>query len=573
MTLERAQAVARELQQSDPDDVRLPFTDTVLEAAALLKRDDLPTYQELYHWVRESAANANDWRSAAKDALRDVTRKTRRNATSRKTIVDGAELHRVVEESCEALGQLDVLYERAGELVEVLPDPQRGARLRALPKPRIREYLSMAARFERHNKDGSVRDIKPPHDVVDSVHARGEWGLQRFDGFVDGAAFAQNGDIIAQEGYNPEHALYVRRAVEVFGLQRPSQQDAAAACERLCGLLHDFEFVEENRRAQMSAWVACVLTIIARHAIGEGATPMFLFDANQPRVGKTRLGELACMIVTGREPGKQALPTGRHSDKEIENVITGAVRGGQPIIFFDNVKGRLGGQALEGAMTTAEWTGRILGKSEMFTGPLRTIWIATSNNASLTSDMLGRVLPIQLQTTHQNPEQRTGFLFPRIKAHVREHRASYLKDALTILRAWHVADRPSYDITSWGSFEAWGDIVRNALIFAGMPDPCDTRDSIEEADDFTLAQRMLIEVWPDGKGYSASELAKIMRGSELNLTPVEQTFSEALNEFCEQATPRGIGRQLGYVRDRVLDAKRITQRRTTQRREWLVEDV
>lgn len=40
---------------------------------------------------------------------------------------------------------------------------------------------------------------------------------------------------------------------------------------------------------------------------------------------------------------------------------------GSPYICFDNVRGLIQSQALENLMTAATWTGRHLGRSEMFT--------------------------------------------------------------------------------------------------------------------------------------------------------------------------------------------------------------
>lgn len=48
--------------------------------------------------------------------------------------------------------------------------------------------------------------------------------------------------------------------------------------------------------------------------------------------------------------------------------------------------------------------------------------------------------------------------------------------ALTILRAYHVAERPDQGTIPLGSFEIWSRWVRDALIWLGEPDPCATME-------------------------------------------------------------------------------------------------
>jgi hypothetical protein len=51
---------------------------------------------------------------------------------------------------------------------------------------------------------------------------------------------------------------------------------------------------------------------------------------------------------------------------------------------------------------------------------------------------------------------------------------------LTVLRAFHVAGRPSATVPL-GSFEDWSTWIRDALIWLGQPDPCATMEKIKAA--------------------------------------------------------------------------------------------
>jgi putative DNA primase/helicase len=48
-------------------------------------------------------------------------------------------------------------------------------------------------------------------------------------------------------------------------------------------------------------------------------------------------------------------------------------------------------------------------------------------------------------------------------------------DALTILLSYMKAGLPNQKLSGLGSFQEWSDLVRNALVWAGEPDPCEGR--------------------------------------------------------------------------------------------------
>src|SRR5262249_10257827 len=51
--------------------------------------------------------------------------------------------------------------------------------------------------------------------------------------------------------------------------------------------------------------------------------------------------------------------------------------------------------------------------------------------------------------------------------------------ALTILKAYFEAGCPAQGLTPFGSFEAWSDLIRQALVWTGEADPCEGRKGLE----------------------------------------------------------------------------------------------
>jgi putative DNA primase/helicase len=79
------------------------------------------------------------------------------------------------------------------------------------------------------------------------------------------------------------------------------------------------------------------------------------------------------------------------------------------------------------------------------------------------------------------PESRS-FKIPDLKKYIKEMRKELVVSALTILRAYHVANRPHQDIPNWGGFDHWSRTVREPLVWLGMDDPCKTRANVVEDD-------------------------------------------------------------------------------------------
>ena len=574
-TPEEAEKEANELAGEFLEDVGAPFGDRALEVAAVLKWKRPAKYERLKQEVIASNADTNSWKGQVADALREIKTTTRRRGDDRPVIVDCADLHIMVDKSCDALQGLGGVYERGGEMVEII-DGLDGPEIYPVPKGRIRELMSRSARYEKFTQDGA-KPVKPPSSVVDSVHARASWGLPQLKGFVDGACFLENGDILSTQGYHPEVGIYVRRAADLAGLKAPTKDDAVRARENLMGLLVDFELVADDREAHESSWLSALLTVLSRPGI-VGCVPLFLFDANRPRVGKTRLAEMVCEIATGRSPTPQAAPSGRDADSEMRKTITGLSRAGVPIVFFDNVKGKLGGSSLELAITARRWSARILGESKTFEGRLTVTWLATSNNCQLTPDMHGRTLLTRIKSTHEAPEERTGFTYPSIMRHVRDKRTEYLQAAMTILRAWHVAGRPEYGLTPWGSFEEWGTVIRNAIIHAGGVDPCLARGGLIDADSETRAAKAVLANWPKGAELTSSQIAQGIKEGSLSGGTFGDGSSDAvdaLKELLSSTTARGIGYQLNNWKDRIVDGRVLKREKDTSRNLylWKVVDI
>ena len=168
-----------------------------------------------------------------------------------------------------------------------------------------------------------------------------------------------------------------------------------------------------------------------------------------------------------------ALP---RDDEEFRKRITALAIAAEPLVLIDNISGTLGSPSLDAALTATSWSDRILGQTAMASGiPLFATWYATGNNVILAADTARRTLHIRLESPLESPEERAGFRHPALLAWIRQERGRLAVAPVTILAAYCAAGRPDMGLRPWGSFEAWSGLVRQAVVWVGMPDPAETR--------------------------------------------------------------------------------------------------
>ena len=207
------------------------------------------------------------------------------------------------------------------------------------------------------------------------------------------------------------------------------------------------------------------------------------------------------------------------------------------------------------------------------------MWIATGNNIGFKRTLGRRVIPIDLDARVEQPEDRTGFHHADLRGHVLERRPHLVTAALTILRAFHLAGRPAHGGPRMGSFEAWDDLIRSAVIWASLADPASTdpergRGRVRsQADDDTATLqtllRALADAFPNGESFATAEVLACARNDE-DLTAVLEIAA---------APRRGgklTGRSLGYAFRTAVDrpAGGLVLRRGRQGRagvRWIID--
>ena len=495
-------------------------------------------------------------------------------------IVEPGEIERIADESLAALQGCGDIFQRAGMLVHVTHEPANSALVRrqanspqiaALREARLRELLSRHARYLQ-SVERTVDGVKvstlvrtdPPMGTVQTIFARPSWPVvPSLLAVVSVPVFCTDGSIMTSAGYNESTGIYyepVGASPEVP--THPTLDDARRAAEELFEVVVDFPFAKPSHRA---AWLAAILTILARYAF-DGPSPLILIDKNVRGAGAGLLADTIALIGTGRVAARMAHT---EDDEETRKRIMAIAIAADPVVLIDNIAGKLGSPSLDMALTATQISDRILGASEQRKMPLYVTWLATGNNVAMGADTTRRTMHIRLESPHENPEERNAndYRHPQLVTWVTENRIRLLGAALTILRAYVLAGHPDQKLGTWGSFEMWSALVRNAVVWVGQPDPAETRKELaSRADDEGQLLEVFLAGWreidPVGQGMTVAHVIELLEqdAAEASRDQRPRRF-EKLREALAELLPaqmagrplsaRAIGNRLKHWRGRV----------------------
>lgn len=466
--------------------------------------------------------------------------------------------HLVTAGMIAALEKDPWIFQRAGKLVHLIretktvqPDPALGIKVGTVKgTPKIREApvsllvdrVSEHARCMRFDsRHERWKHVTPPKASVQAVAERGQWKHVRpITGIVESPSMRPDGTVIQKPGYDVATGyLYAPNAFFSPVAESPTHSHAVSAYTDLLEPFRQFPYVNDSHQA---ATVAALLTLIARPAIW-GSIPCWLFDASSPRSGKSLQVDVITTIATGRQASRTTYPD---TDDELEKILAGYALDGAAIVNFDNVARKFGGAALDKMITATDTVDvRVLGRTGQVNVEWRGVIFASGNNVGCRGDMLARVLSPRLETTLDNPEQRSDFDKPDLRAWVRQHRTRLHHAALTLLRAFVVAGRPGASDVRWGGFEGWSALIPAALRWVGAVDPMGARRGLDGDDDpERQIARAVVEGWEllhaAGSGFSSLTVKQAIgvlyppRSRHDDEPP--DTRHDALKEAIETAT-------------------------------------
>lgn len=421
-------------------------------------------------------------------------------------------LHETIDMAEGALMQAGLGYYQRGSIV-VRPAmvPVAISDGRKIDAPRLvhvkahhmAEAFTRAANWKRFDKrEGKWLQTDCPHKIAETFLAReGQWRLPVLTGIINAPTLRPDGSILDLPGYDAQTGLLFDPQDARFPVlpREPERATALRALAFLKDLIATFPFVTEADRAVA---LSAILTTLIRRSLP--TAPLHGFNAPTAGTGKSMLVDLASLIATGRPA--PVIAQGK-SEEEMEKRLGAALIAGDVLIAIDNCEEPLGGELLCQTMTQTSLKVRILGTSINAEVPSNAAIFATGNNLTLAGDMTRRAIRATLDAGVERPELRAFDRDPLTT--VAAQRGDYVAAGLTILRAFHVAGRPEQR-TPLGSFTDWSRWVRDALIWLGEADPCETIEGMRGADPKLEALTAVLEEWRSVIGFTALTMREII---------------------------------------------------------------
>ena len=351
---------------------------------------------------------------------------------------------------------------------------------------------------------------------------RGHWKLPLLAGVVNTPFLRVDGSIRETAGYDAASKLLFKPEDQFYPPvpQYPDKADAEAALELLCRLIETFPFVSQ---ADHAVALAGFLTVLDRRSMP--TAPLIAFTSPAAGTGKSLLVDMMSVLATGRLV--PVLSQGRN-EEEFEKRLGASLLAGDACISIDNCEAPLSGALLCQALTQGELNIRLLGYSRNVGTATNATIFATGNNLVIVGDLTRRCLLGSLDAGVERPELRHFNVDPVEEAYIQ--RDELVIAALTILRAWHVAQSGGerVDVEPYGGFSDWSRRVREPLIWLGVADPCDTVVKVRENDPHRDLLTAVVMQWKQHLG--------------LNMKFTVQELIRAVGE-CPELLHRADGRR------------------------------
>ena len=302
------------------------------------------------------------------------------------------------------------------------------------------------------------------------------------------------------EGYDPSS-----QTLTVSNVTYPEDMPLVKAVETVNDLLGEVSYTDARGKGVS---VAGMVSLYVNQLLPEKSVrPCFVFVANAEGAGKSLL--VLCLVT----PTLGAAPTGCKADEdtEVRKLLLTAVREARPVLFIDNVKGRLSCEPLEAFLSAPVWSDRILGVSESFTADNLTTVFVTGNGMTVSPDMRRRSLFIELHLDVERAEDRQ-FRRTLDLPTLLSIRPSILGSLWALVRHWDTQGSPA-PTRSHSAFPSWARIVGGIVEAAGFGCPLETATVAAVADTDGDDMRRLVAALERDRRYAFAEIVEVCQGN------------------------------------------------------------
>jgi hypothetical protein len=294
--------------------------------------------------------------------------------------------------------------------------------------------------------------------------------------------------------------------------------------------------------------IAAALTLIERSLLGQ--RPAFFVTAGRRGGGKTTTLTMLIMAVTGILPAAAAWSS---DENERRKALLSYFMCGVPYILWDNIpRGfQITCPHIEKSCTSAFYSDRKLGVSEVIATAASTIHFFTGNNIGPKSDLASRSLEIRLELHRCDPENR-DFKHPDPIGWTKDHRAEILSAFYTILLGNQTLKKRC-NAPMRTRFKMWYRLVGSAVEHAAMPANPDRKVDFqqlflaredEDEDGISLAEALdlMLNKWPTI--FDATDVARLVNDTTDAHGATLREFLYPDSPDSSAATAKSVGKRL-----------------------------
>lgn len=366
------------------------------------------------------------------------------------------------------------------------------AKIEILDVNTARYVFARLVNWMQAGKNGWGTHVDPAQNVINDALATNNPPLPKLTQVVSIPIVTDDGRLITEPGYDSESGIFYAADSECLPQINPhaTKEDALQALKWIEEeILVDFPFAEEASKA---AAISVAILPFVRPLI-HGQTPLYLLEKPAAGTGATTLGLALCYPFSGKEIPVTTWTS--HEDERRKQITAHLSSGGGPI-FYDNMSGYINSDVLASALTSKNWSDRILTTSKQVEFPINSVWLATGNNPEFHAQILRRIASIRLVSLLEDPSQRSNWRHADLLDWVAKHRREYVEKILTIVMAWLNEGRPPFQGKPLASYVSWSTVMGGILEYVEVPGFLANVDVKKAAMDHeTQVIREFIEVW------------------------------------------------------------------------------
>lgn len=453
-------------------------------------------------------------------------------------------------EAKDSHGEPPLLFRRLDRLVLLRTVEEAVPELAECTEAHVYGALIRYADWVYLSEDG-LSASAPPRDLCRDLLTFVPSGLPSLTSVITTPVFGKSGAVLLEPGLHAADRTWLELDPGLTLAEVPTvptaEDIAGARALFLDDLLVDFKFASDPDRAHM---MALLLLPFVRRLI-TGNTPLHLVEAPVIGAGKGLLCKVASIVATGSTCTMSTLPG---DEEEVRKTLSAELIKGGTFVVLDNARENsvVDSQALTSLLTTASWSTRILGKSEVAHLPNLATWVLTGNNVNVSGELVRRCVRIRIDPGVERAWMRSIFKHKPLESWALAHRSELVHAALVLVQAWVATGQPQGKVTL-GSFDSWAAVMGGLLEAIGVSGFLQNLDEMEQRNEVESGPwREFTAAWWEAFHSEPSRVATLNDYCE------RHGLLEAVRgEGSTRAQETRLGRALSAMRDRIFGDLRI----------------